>query len=225
MGKAALSRAESIGPPVEVEPAESTRPPGLRERNKRDKKQRIVAAARELFRERGFEATTARDVCKRAQIGTGTLFLYVRDKYELLLLAFGDDAERLLEGGPRKLSRGGVVDSWMQLLGRFVDFYGERPALARLFIRELSFRPERDNALVSGLTRKVRARVEDLTRQAQEAGELRADLPVPEICNSVMSVWAFWAHLWLGSEAVAQRNVKRHMRRGLELLFEGLRQR
>lgn len=32
-------------------------------------------------------------------------------------------------------------------------------------------------------------------------------------------------HLWLGSEAVTHRNVKRHLRRGLELLFDGLRQR
>ena len=142
-----------------------------------------------------------------------------------MLWAFRDDAERLLEGGPRKLSRNGIVDSWMAFLGRFVDFYGERPELARLYIRELSFRPQRDFGAVFTLTQKVRDRVDDLARQAQEAGELRTDVPVSEITNSVMSVWAFWVHLWLGSEAVAQRNVKRHLRRGLELLFDGLRQR
>ena len=164
-------------------------------------------------------------LCKRAQIGTGTLFLYVKDKHEPSLWAFRDDVERLLEGGPRKLSRNGIVDSWMALLGRFVDFYGERPELARLFIRELSFRAGRDFGEVFRLTQKLRDRVEDLARQAQEAGELRTDVPVPEITNCVMSVWAFWVHLWLGSETVAQRNVKRHLRRGLELLFDGLRQR
>jgi AcrR family transcriptional regulator len=210
---------------ADAEPAESPPPRGLRERNKRDKQQRIINAARELFRERGFEGTTAREVCKRAQIGTGTLFLYVKDKHELLLWAFRDDAQRLLEGGPRKLSRNGIVDSWMALLGRFVDFYGERPELARLYIRELSFRPEREFAEAFTWTQKLRDRVDDLARQAQEAGELRTDVPVHEITNSVMSVWGFWVHLWLGSERVAQRNVKRHLRRGLELLFDGLRQR
>jgi AcrR family transcriptional regulator len=215
-----------MGQPLsDAEPAESPAPRGLRERNKRDKQQRIINAARELFRERGFEGTTAREVCKRAQIGTGTLFLYVKDKHELLLWAFRDDAERLLEGGPRKLSRNGIVDSWMAFLGRFVDYFGERPELARLYIRELSFRPAREFAEAFSLTTKLRDRIEDLAKQAQETGELRTDVPLGEITNSVMSVWGFWVHLWLGSEAVAHRNVKRHLRRGLELLFDGLRQR
>ena len=225
MAKSALSTSELI--PRPVPPAEPPEPPiqGLRERNKRDKLRRIVNAARELFEEKGFEATTAREVCRRAQIGTGTLFLYVRDKHQLLILAFRDDSERLLEGGPRRLSPKGVVDSWMAFFGRFVDFYGERPALARLFIRELSFRPDREFAETAALTQKLRERVEDLARQAQEAGELRKDVPLPEITNAVLSHWAFWVHLWLGSEMVAQRNVKKHLRRALELLFDGLRQR
>jgi AcrR family transcriptional regulator len=205
--------------------AATAAPGGLRERNKRDKQQRIVNAARELFREKGFEATTAREVCKRAQIGTGTLFLYVKDKHELLVWAFRDDAERLLEGGPHKIARGGVVDSWMAFLGRFVDFYAERPELAKLFLRELSFRPERDFTEAFKLTTQLRSRVEDLARQAQETGELRTDVPIGEITNSVMAAWGFWVHLWLGSEAVAHRNLKKHLRRSLELLFDGLRQR
>ena len=39
-------------------------------------RERIEAAALELFRTRGFEATTTRDIAKAAQIATGTLFNY-----------------------------------------------------------------------------------------------------------------------------------------------------
>jgi AcrR family transcriptional regulator len=225
MTKSALSRPEPIRLLSDADAAEPKAETGLRERNKQDKLRRIVNAARELFQEKGFEETTAREVCKRAQIGTGTLFLYVKDKHELLVWAFREDSERLLEGGPRRLSRNGVVDSLMAFLGRFVDFYGERPELARLFIRELSFRPEREFAEAFSLTQKLKDRVEDLARQAQEAGELRADVSLHEITNAVLAHWAFWVHLWLGAEAVKQRNVKRHLRRALELLFEGLKQR
>jgi AcrR family transcriptional regulator len=224
MAKGALSRSEATLSIALPEPPE--RPiRGLRERNKQDKLRRIVNAARQLFEEKGFDGTTAREVCRRAQIGTGTLFLYVRDKHQLLILAFQDYAERLLESGPRRLSPKGVVDSWMAFFGRFIDFYAERPELARLYIRELSFRPEHECRESAVLTQKLRDRVEDLARQAQEAGELRADVPLFEITNAVLSHWAFWLHLWLGSEAVKQRNVKRHLRRALELLFEGLKQR
>ena len=60
-------------------PELAEKPEGLRERNKREKLVRIRAAARALFAKRGFEATTAREICERAGIGTGTLFLYVKD--------------------------------------------------------------------------------------------------------------------------------------------------
>lgn len=43
---------------------------------KKATKERIEAAALELFRTRGFEATTTRDIAKAAEIATGTLFNY-----------------------------------------------------------------------------------------------------------------------------------------------------
>src|SRR5262245_758890 len=131
MTKSVVSRTESVRSDA-GDANEAPEPRGLRERNKRDKQQRIINAARELFREKGFDATTAREVCKRAQIGTGTLFLYVKDKHELLLWALRGDAEQLIEGGPHKLSRGGIVESWTAFFGRFIDFYGERPELGKL---------------------------------------------------------------------------------------------
>ncbi|WP_372966754.1 TetR/AcrR family transcriptional regulator [Microbacterium sp.] len=61
-------------------------PLGRRERNKRDKLERITAAAGELFAARGVDDVTTQEVADRADIGTGTLFLYARTKGELLLL-------------------------------------------------------------------------------------------------------------------------------------------
>src|SRR5262245_46520442 len=81
-----------------AQPAPSTTS-RLRERNKRANQARITAAASPLFRTKGFEETTAREICVRARIGTGTLFLYVRDKRELLFLTFEADARTLFADG------------------------------------------------------------------------------------------------------------------------------
>ena len=43
-------------------------------------KERIVAAALDLFRKRGFDSTTTRDIAQAAQIATGTLFNYFPTK-------------------------------------------------------------------------------------------------------------------------------------------------
>lgn len=167
--------------------------------------------------------SAAREVCHRAKIGTGTLFLYVRDKHELLVWVFREDAERLLRGGPQQLSSKGVVESWMGFLGRFVDFYGRRPELARLYIRELSFRPEHEFKEAASLTRRLGDRIEDLARQAQAAGELREDVSSSEVRSCVLAHWTFWMHLWLGSGVLPKTQVKRRLRRALNLLCDGLR--
>ena len=89
--------------------AETTEKPeeGLRERKKREKRARILASARALFAEQGFDETTARQICEHAGIATGTLFLYVTDKRELLLWVFEEDARRVL-ARPRRAGGGAV---------------------------------------------------------------------------------------------------------------------
>jgi AcrR family transcriptional regulator len=53
-------------------------------------RERIEAAALELFRTRGFEATTTRDIAKGAQIATGTLFNYFVAK-EAIVAALAEE--------------------------------------------------------------------------------------------------------------------------------------
>ncbi len=47
----------------------------------------IVAAAIELFGERGYHDTTIRDIAKNASISIGTIYQYVTDKEDVLFLA------------------------------------------------------------------------------------------------------------------------------------------
>jgi AcrR family transcriptional regulator len=46
---------------------------------------RILDAALRLFRERGFEQTTMRDVAAEAGVATGAAYYYYRSKQELVL--------------------------------------------------------------------------------------------------------------------------------------------
>lgn len=60
--------------------------PGRRERNKQAKLDRIVTAATELFSRRNVDDVTTQEIADKADIGAGTLFLYVKSKGDLLLL-------------------------------------------------------------------------------------------------------------------------------------------
>jgi AcrR family transcriptional regulator len=72
---------------------------GRRERNKQAKLERILDAATELFAQRGVDDVTTQEVADKADIGTGTLFLYVKTKGELLLMVQNSSYEHALNRG------------------------------------------------------------------------------------------------------------------------------
>lgn len=59
---------------------------GRRERAKAEKRARILAAARTLFEERGFERTSMSEVARAADVAEGTVFQYAATKVELLMM-------------------------------------------------------------------------------------------------------------------------------------------
>ncbi|TDO36312.1 TetR family transcriptional regulator [Kribbella sp. VKM Ac-2527] len=67
-----------------------TQPATLRERKQQRTREAIVAAAFELFEERGFDRVTVTDIAERAEVGRATFFRYFGDKQEVV---FGDDNE------------------------------------------------------------------------------------------------------------------------------------
>jgi AcrR family transcriptional regulator len=77
----------------------ASRPVGRRERNKQDKLDRITAAASELFAVHGVDEVTTQQIADKADIGTGTLFLYAKTKGELLLLVQNKHYAESLERG------------------------------------------------------------------------------------------------------------------------------
>jgi AcrR family transcriptional regulator len=56
----------------------------LRERKQQRAREQIVAAAYELFAERGFAAVTVADIAERAEVGRTTFFRYFGDKQEVV---------------------------------------------------------------------------------------------------------------------------------------------
>lgn len=196
---------------------------GLRERNKRDKLRRITRAAAELFERQGFEATTGRQICRRARIGTGTLFSYVKNKRELLFLIFREDAEQLLAEAPRRLAPGqSLVDALSDLFAPFLGFYGRNPSLSALYVRELVFRSEEGTEGMLNLNRELGACVEALLREGVESGALRPDLNLVMATTAVLAHYSFWVQAWLGVALVDRPAAQGALRGSFELMLQGM---
>ena len=113
---------------------------GRRERNKQDKLDRIIAAATALFAERGVGDVTTQQIADQADIGTGTLFLYARNKGELLLMVQNSlYAAALAEGKTASAALSDPVTAVMALLGPIVHCNRAQVENGRTYLRELAF--------------------------------------------------------------------------------------
>lgn len=113
---------------------------GRRERNKQDKLERITAAARKLFAEKGVSEVTTAEVAARADVAAGTLFLYAKTKGELLLLAQNAsyrDAHR--EGVKASAGKKDCVAAILALLAPIVHCNREHVENGRTYLQEVVF--------------------------------------------------------------------------------------
>ncbi|MCX4767353.1 TetR/AcrR family transcriptional regulator [Streptomyces sp. NBC_01275] len=115
-------------------------PLGRRERNKQEKLDRIVAAASELFTERGVDEVTTQQIADKADIGTGTLFLYAKTKGELLLLVQNAKYVEALERGRADAETVPVVlDAVLAIVRPIVECNRIQIDNGRTYLREMVF--------------------------------------------------------------------------------------
>jgi TetR/AcrR family transcriptional regulator len=115
-------------------------PVGRRERNKQDKLDRITAAARELFSQRGVDDVTTQQIADHADIGTGTLFLYAKSKSELLLLVQNSSyVDALVRGTAAAKEATDVLEAVIAIVRPVVECNRAQIDNGRTYLREIVF--------------------------------------------------------------------------------------
>jgi AcrR family transcriptional regulator len=110
---------------------------GLRERGKRDKLRRIKDAAFDIFRSKGYEAASTREIA--ADVSIGTIFLYAKDKRDLLCLVLNQDLDEVFRSAVASLPPAGNVERQLRcLLAPIYEYFSREPELARAMNREIT---------------------------------------------------------------------------------------
>lgn len=106
---------------------------GRRQQNKVATKARILEAALSLFREKGLERATTREISRRARIAEGTLFNYFETKEDLALYFFQKETDALiawfhrdkrLQKAPLPEQLFAIVHRQLEYLEPYEDFIG-----------------------------------------------------------------------------------------------------
>jgi len=137
-------------------------PIGRRERAKRDKHARIMAAAGELIARHGVSGVTTQQIADRADVATGTLYLYASTKAELLIMVQNAKfAAAIDEGLAASSALGGneALDGVAALIRPVVACVREQVENGRTYLHELVFGDPAEPYRREGLA--LSARLED----------------------------------------------------------------
>lgn len=171
--------------------------PGRRERNKLEKRARIVAAARQLFQSQGFAETTTQQIAAAADIGTGTLFLYAKSKEDLLVMVFKDEMLETALSIYANLPVGAApTDQLMAVFNQMADYHARDAELSRVLLKELVIpsSPER----ISEIAELMDAIFDGLT-DIVASGTSGAPGNAALIARSAFALYYFALIGWLGS--------------------------
>ncbi len=189
---------------------------GRRERNKLEKRARIVAAARRLFDEQGFAETTTLQIAEAADIGTGTLFLYARSKEDLLVLVFKDEMMEVALDSFQKLpTSGSLVDQALAVFARMIDYHARDLELTRLLMREIIIPAGDRRSAMDDLTEVIFANLARLVDRAREEGKIAPRFEPQLTARTIFAIYYFNLLGWLVSRLDREMLLAR-LRRELE---------
>src|SRR4051812_9294804 len=127
-------KPKAPSPKRRKKPAPAPKPKrGKRDENKERTKEQILEAALALFRKRGLEGTTTKQISQRAGIAEGTLFNYFKTKDDLALFFFQKGTTDLiqwygeqkdLQSAPLSEKLFAIIHRQLEYLAPYEDFIG-----------------------------------------------------------------------------------------------------
>jgi AcrR family transcriptional regulator len=172
-------------------------------------RQRLLAAARELFAERGL-AVTLDDVAHRAGVGVGTVYRRFGSRDALVDALFEERVMEIVTLADEALADDDPWRSLTSFLERLVALQAADRGLKEVLLGTTEGRER-----VARIRKQMRPRAEELVRRAQAAGALRADFAASDLPLLQMALGAV-------AEVVTPEHAEL-WRRFLTMLLDGMR--
>jgi AcrR family transcriptional regulator len=168
------------------------------ERGKREKRERIIRAARELFLSKGFHATTTSEIAELADVAKGTLFFHAKSKESLLVMMFQEELGISIDRAFSKVPSSPLIDQLMHVFSTMLEENQRNIGLARIFAKELAF-VHRENKGIDSVMTTMFGKLDVLIDAAKARGELPADIESDLLAHNLFALYFTFMLRWLGS--------------------------
>jgi AcrR family transcriptional regulator len=207
---------------------------GLEERRKREKKNRknaILKAARRLFFENGFRPVTVESIAKKAELSKGSIYLYFKSKEEIYTQILLGDIDKFhghfTDLIPKSTSASEAITRFAMI---YVDLFLNDRELFRILMTFMLHTsamnlPEDLNSHIIKSTNRNINTIEEIFRYGIERGEFSRTI------NLRLSRNALWGllngiislHLFTGIESKRAEVIQSTIKAGLEIYIRGLK--
>ncbi len=156
----------------------------------------ILAAARVIIAEKGYENTLLSDIAQQAGVADGTLYRYFESKQDLLIRVAEDWFDEQLSEYSQLASIRGTWARLRHLVWRALMVTRNQPSLSRFLLTEIRPDPNYRSTKLFMLNRRFTAEIRDLCADAIAQGEFRDDVSASLLRDMVFGciehqTWAF----------------------------------
>jgi|GEM_PF-103538 len=158
---------------------ETALPLGARARSKELNRLKILASAKALFRERGYEAATLRDIAREAGLSTGAVFANFSDKNEIFVKVVEEETVRVITAAidAHDTSRPVADRLHHQIMAAYETAEGNARLILSAFVMNWAGQAADSSesaslAEIANLTDLTRQVIYETLRYAQSKGEL-----------------------------------------------------
>lgn len=197
--------------------------PSRRARRKEETLRRIENAAWKLFRTRGYDATSTREIAEAADIASGTLFNYFPEKRALLIHLMQQQLDEAAVRAFRTVPASSLEAQLIHVFDALTRCYAQERRLGRIFVKELLFTDGEQRAASAAWTFGLVNEIARLVRRAQKDGELDPAVDPMLAAQQLFSVHYFGLVTWLGGTIPSRAAQQEQLETSLRLLVRGLR--
>lgn len=157
----------------------------------------ILQAARAVLRERGYEQFVTVDVADACGISEGAIYKYFPTKRDLLIRVAEDWFEEFLTEHPAPSLDRPIRDRLFLVIWQAFEIIRREPALTRFVLMELRTDPGYREMRIFEQNKRITDKVMSVVRDGAAAGELRPDLPLALLRNTIFGAIEHetWAYL------------------------------
>jgi AcrR family transcriptional regulator len=156
----------------------------------------IMAAARFVIAEKGYENVLMSDIARQAGVVEGTLYRYFENKQDLLVRVAEDWFREQLADSSELASINGTRNKLRHLVWRALMVTRRQPVLSRFLLTEVRPDPNYRETPFFELNRRFTAEIRAVCEEAIASGEFRSDVSASLLRDMVFGciehrTWAF----------------------------------